>query len=261
MRRRSQLWSTRVPPAGRLSTAAGSSRRWAGELSIARSVAGAYARVAQQGAAQPPDFICSPPPRFVPSSSTAVRTTPGQRSPARSDASRCCTSRQQNAHIIETREVLYRWHPWHGRTVCVSAVVVKGTDAFLRCTLSDGIDQRTLEIPGWMFDAVVCCCIEFARSAVVEITALRDVHELVSSTRRASAPGVVQAEHLHCTSGGADATPQCCSHMPADELVSSTHSNAAVGRLPRGGATANAQAVDRAAARAPSSSPTRGKAR
>src|SRR5260370_21413439 len=33
------------------------------------------------------------------------------------------TSRQHNAHITESREVLYRWHPWYGHTVWIFSTV------------------------------------------------------------------------------------------------------------------------------------------
>jgi hypothetical protein len=50
-----------------------------------------------------------------------------------------CTTRQQNAHRTEEREVLYPWHPWHpwfGRVVFVHETTKRGGADVLRCSQS-----------------------------------------------------------------------------------------------------------------------------
>jgi hypothetical protein len=47
----------------------------------------------------------------------------------------CCTSRKHNTHITESREVLYRWHPWFGRMAWIFNVVEKNGEVVLRCAL------------------------------------------------------------------------------------------------------------------------------
>src|SRR6266446_2179571 len=66
-------------------------------------------------------------------------------------------SLQHNAHITETREVLYRWHCWYGRSVYIFCAVTRVGQSVYRCALEHGDISRLLEIPQWMFDAATCC--------------------------------------------------------------------------------------------------------
>src|SRR5262249_6897423 len=84
--------------------------------------------------------------------------------PSSNAGGRGCTPRQQNAHIIEQREVLYRWHPWHGRTVSIVAAMTRGGLAIFRCHADDR--SRALEIPQWMFDPATCCRTHLAARAI-----------------------------------------------------------------------------------------------
>src|ERR671913_1902998 len=63
-----------------------------------------------------------------------------------------CTTRSQNAHRTEERELLYPWHPWAGRRVHVHEVVEKAGWATFRCSLTGVTSDRQLEVPVWMFD-------------------------------------------------------------------------------------------------------------
>ena len=67
-----------------------------------------------------------------------------------------CTTRFENAHRTILRELLYRYHPWSGRRVCVHGAIEKADGVVFRCTLSGSEADRGLEIPAWMFDRTVC---------------------------------------------------------------------------------------------------------
>lgn len=71
-----------------------------------------------------------------------------------------CTTKRQNTHVIDQREVLYRWHPWFGQSVYVDEVIDKPGDAVFRCNLTGVRSDRFLEVPIWMFDRAACsaCC-------------------------------------------------------------------------------------------------------
>ena len=121
----------------------------------------------------------------------------------------CCTSRQHNTHISESKEVLYRWHPWCGRTVWIFGTVErKNAETVLRCALEPFETARLLEVPQWMFDPVACCRVTSATSPAVNCEALRELKRLLAQRPRAGQDGVVQAEHHPLPrTGGADATP------------------------------------------------------
>lgn len=116
-----------------------------------------------------------------------------------------CTTQQQNAHVTEQREILYRWHPWHGRTVSIVGAMVRSGVAIFRCRADD--NKRALEVPQWMFDESACCRMQLAPRAIVTCRALYDLRELIWATGRIASTPVLQAEHLipH-TEGGAHAT-------------------------------------------------------
>jgi hypothetical protein len=77
---------------------------------------------------------------------------------ARHERAADCTSRRQNAHVTESRVVLYRWHPWHGRSVFVFGSVTRGGQAILRCAPEQADVARSLEVPQWMFEGAACIC-------------------------------------------------------------------------------------------------------
>src|SRR6516164_4649660 len=60
------------------------------------------------------------------------------------------TSRQQDTHIGELRDICYPWHPWHDRRVRVQATLVKRGRAVARCSLEDVQPFRILEVQLWM---------------------------------------------------------------------------------------------------------------
>ena len=61
-----------------------------------------------------------------------------------------------DTHITESREVLYPWHPWYGRSVWIYQTLTKNGAAICHCGLSQTRDSRALEVPQWMFDSAAC---------------------------------------------------------------------------------------------------------
>src|SRR5215467_11173444 len=83
-----------------------------------------------------------------------------------------CTSRQSNTHIIESREVRYPWHPWHGRTVWIYQAVRKQGEGIFRCRIDQDPSVSLQEVPEWMFDTAASQ-IQIAMRAAVSCEALR----------------------------------------------------------------------------------------
>jgi hypothetical protein len=107
-----------------------------------------------------------------------------------------CTSRRQNTHITESRVVLYRWHPWHGRPVYIARPLNKGRQPVFRCALEAGDSVATLEVPQWMFDPAICCRIAVVTDPSVDVGSLRELRRLLLAITRAEPSPVVEAEHL-----------------------------------------------------------------
>lgn len=98
----------------------------------------------------------------------------------------CCTIERQNTHVNDRREVLYRWHPWFGRTVYVHEVIDKPGVAVFRCNLTGCRSDRSLEVPFWMFDRVACAGCRDVDTAHVGLDTLTVLAELVRETGRHS---------------------------------------------------------------------------
>src|SRR5207342_3338858 len=79
-----------------------------------------------------------------------------------------CTSRQRNTHSTELRQVRYRWHPWFGRTVTVYEALTKGGHPLCRCGFDDQRDDRSLEVPAWMFESAACDHLRLTATPVVD---------------------------------------------------------------------------------------------
>src|ERR1700737_2344154 len=63
------------------------------------------------------------------------------------------TRHQHNAHITDSRVILYPWHPLYGKTALIFTSVAKTGQAVFRCGLESAQTDRPLEVPQWMFDA------------------------------------------------------------------------------------------------------------
>ena len=90
-----------------------------------------------------------------------------------------CTTERQNTHVIDRREVLYRWHPWFGRSVYVHEMIDKPGDAVFRCNCTGGRSDRFLEVPVWMFDRAARAPCRGADTAHVDLAALTALAGLV----------------------------------------------------------------------------------
>ena len=77
---------------------------------------------------------------------------PGYLSPRRDESWIDDTSRQSNTPSIESREVRYPWHPWHGRTVWIYQSLKKQGEGILRCRMEQDPSVSLQELPEWMFD-------------------------------------------------------------------------------------------------------------
>ena len=140
-----------------------------------------------------------------------------------------CTTRQQNAHITETRELLYRWHCWYGQPVYIFGTVTRGEHVFLRCALDRGESGRLLEVPRWMFEATACCRMVMAATASVSVPTLRDLGRLMCAVKGPDEDGVLQGKHpTFPNSGGARAKPKTSKKSQPVDHVSRSTGNAAV---------------------------------
>jgi hypothetical protein len=82
------------------------------------------------------------------------------------------TTRLENTHGTEFRELLYPWHPWFGLRVGVNAAIERSNGIVFRCNLSGSNAHRSLEIPAWMFDRVACANVRVAVDAHPDLAAL-----------------------------------------------------------------------------------------
>jgi hypothetical protein len=81
-------------------------------------------------------------------------------------SSHYCTTKFENTHGTEFRELLYPWHPWFGLRVGVHAAIERFDGVAFRCSVSGSDAGRWLEVPAWMFD----------RSAYAQACAAADGH-------------------------------------------------------------------------------------
>ena len=116
-----------------------------------------------------------------------------------------CTSRQSNTHSIESREVRYLWHPWHGRTVWIYQSLRKHGEGILRCRVEQDQRGSLQELPEWMFDTAAGN-IQIAKDPAVGCEALRDLKVLLQRYQtRSGRDSVVEIQHQSLqASGGAD---------------------------------------------------------
>ncbi len=103
-----------------------------------------------------------------------------------------CTTRRQNTHGTEVRELLYPWHPWSGRLVHVHEAVSKGTHIF-RCSLSGSSSGRLLEVPSWMFDRSVSGCWRSLAVPHVDLASLHSLARLLKDADASSQSSVMGA--------------------------------------------------------------------
>ena len=84
----------------------------------------------------------------------------------------CYTTRLQNTHRTEKREVFYPWHPWAGCNVQIHEVVEKASGNVARCSRDGVAVCRLLELPTWMFDRAACASMRMDTRPWVDVAAL-----------------------------------------------------------------------------------------
>jgi hypothetical protein len=137
----------------------------------------------------------------------------GSSPPAEGSRARCatgprCTTRSHKTHISECHEVLYRWHPWSGRSVFVLLKFVRGSEPVFRCRLSEDDATTPLEIPAWMFDRATCSRMRLTvtpRVACEHLVALRTLLRACGTATR-TLQGLQDQHRPLNTTGDADAT-------------------------------------------------------
>ena len=175
---------------------------------------------------------------------TPARIRAGSGNPAQSGGAGRCTNRQRNAHVTESRVVLYRWHPWHGRSVVIVGAVGTGQHARYRCVLEHVDDSRSFEVPQWMFDAAACCRSALSPTPAVACEVLRELRLLIDSACRPDVEAVLQAGHLAIPDpGGACATRESSAFGRSAGSVSPASIDSAVGGLAGGSAPASGLAA------------------
>src|SRR5262249_20668270 len=103
-----------------------------------------------------------------------------------------------------SREVRYPWHPWFNRHVMVYEALTKGEETVCRCGFDDERNDRSLEVPAWMFEPAACDHVRLTDTPGVECRALARLKALLQTALRAD---VLQAPHPPVNApGGADAT-------------------------------------------------------
>ena len=129
----------------------------------------------------PHDRIASCRPKMRQSIPTQVATGSGDGTG--------CTTPHQKTHGTEAGdevEVVYPWHPWVGRTVCVHEGVERGAIASARCSLAGATPVRIRELPLWMLDAAGCRTMRVEAHPMATLWALAALHALLSAERKRS---------------------------------------------------------------------------
>ena len=141
-----------------------------------------------------------------------------------------CTTRRHDTHSIDSREMRYRWHPWHGRPVWIHRVSERNVVPVFQCSLDPSSDKRLLEIPQWMFDASVVCLVKLSSFPLASCEALRELKELISASEVVGSGEVVQAQHQSLShTGGSDAQPSEVTPSKPTAVIPSTDRDASLG--------------------------------
>ena len=166
------------------------------------------------------------------------------------------TTRQRNTHNIESREVLYPWHPWHARTVTVHEAFTRNKRAVFQCGADENPGARLLEIPQWMFDLVACCRMRLATVPTVSCGALLDLKALLRCASFSDSDVVLQGQHRSLLSpGGADAKITEPTESRSIQIVSSTSEAPVLAGAASGNQAENSKVAVATAARTHRKSP------
>src|ERR1700758_719765 len=122
----------------------------------------------------------------------------------------CCTTRLENTHGTEFRDLLYRFHPWSGLQVAIHAAIERPDGVVFRCDLAASDSERWLEIPAWMFDRSACAKVRLAAEPHTDLSALVMLGTLLRDVR-----------NKHSTAS--DAADSGLSPPPGDQNRGKTH--------------------------------------
>ena len=174
---------------------------------------------------------------------------PGFGSPAPGEFSWCCTTRQRNSHVTESRTVLYRWHPWHGREVSIFGSKTKNERAIFRCALNPS-DARVLEVPQWMFDAATCSRMRLSVVPSISVRSLRELTQLLSVIGSPADSDVVKAKLLSIPDAGGACATEETAFLRSAGVVSGSHGGSSVDESSGGGSRADLAMARKTPARA-----------
>jgi hypothetical protein len=108
----------------------------------------------------------------------------------------------------------------------------KGGHRVCRCGFDDQRNDRSLEVPTWMFEPAACDHLRLAGTPSVDGKALAELKTLLQTALRAD---VLQAQHQSLnTAGGADATVSNPSATLATDAISSFPATSAISGAPAG---------------------------
>jgi hypothetical protein len=114
----------------------------------------------------------------------------------------------------------------------VYEALTKGSHAVCRCGFDDQRNDRSLEVPAWMFESAACDRLRLMDTPSVDCQALI---ELKAVLQAALLTDVLQAPHHSLTAaGGADATVQTPIPNPTTDPVSSAASPPALSDVAAG---------------------------
>ena len=142
------------------------------------------------------------------------------------------STQQRNTHIRHFREIVYGWHPWHGRRVQVHANRVKRGQPVAYCSLEDVPTCRVLEVPLWMLDVATCCKIRLSRPGFASVPFLRELKEILQSAQaRVWDHTAPETQHRYLLdAGGADGDIACPAEIEPTGVVGSSAKQIAVDR-------------------------------
>ena len=105
------------------------------------------------------------------------------------------TTRQQNAHGIEEREVLYPWHPWAGRLARVNEVVERKSGDVFRRVCYERSMEIVQELPSWMLDRATRATVRVLVGPFVDLAALRVLRALLNGMAKECAGAIPTIEY------------------------------------------------------------------
>ena len=153
------------------------------------------------------------------------------------------TTRQFKTHNTETRSLCYPWHPWYDHAVVIRDAMVKGNLAIFRGQLEPDERTKSLEIPQWMFDPVVCSAMHLQATPRVSIDALLDLKALFADTTVYTDSAVLQAEP-QCLTPRGEANATHSATKRTTRAVSSTPTQTSLAEPSRDGTSRCGHPVD-----------------